>query len=46
MTIQEMLEAIPLLSIAERKQLIHVLVDSPGEPTQAKNYRYMNVSCE
>jgi hypothetical protein len=36
MTIQEILEEIPLLSVAERKQLIHALVDSLDEPTQAK----------
>jgi hypothetical protein len=36
MTIQEMLEEIPLLSVAERKQLIHALVDSLDEPMQAK----------
>jgi hypothetical protein len=36
MTIQEIIQEIPSLSIAERKQLIHVLVDSLGEPVVKK----------
>jgi hypothetical protein len=36
MTIQEMLEEIPLLSVAERKQLIHALVDSLDESVATK----------
>jgi hypothetical protein len=35
MTIQKMLQEIPSLSIAERKQLIHALVDSLAEPVPA-----------
>ena len=36
MTIQEMLQEIPSLTIAERKQLIHALVDSLDEPVTDK----------
>ena len=36
MTIQEMLQEIPSLTIAERKQLIHALVDSLVEPLVKK----------
>jgi hypothetical protein len=36
MTLQNMLQEIPSLTIAERKQLIHALVDSLGEPVVKK----------
>jgi hypothetical protein len=39
MTIQEMLQEIPSLSLEERKQLIHALVDSIAETTEGKKRR-------
>jgi hypothetical protein len=43
MTIQEMLEEIPLLSVAERKQLIHALVDSLDESVATKPHSILEL---
>ena len=43
MTIQEILQEIPSLSLEERKQLIHALVDSLGETVAAKPYSILEL---
>ncbi len=42
MTVQEMIEKVPALSLEERKQLMHALVDSLAEPSRPKK-RNINI---
>jgi|GEM_PF-5998107 len=37
MTVQEIVEQASILSVEERKQLIHILVDTLAEPPESNN---------